>query len=932
MSNIVVSYDYPASERTNIPTAETSTMMKVDDLADKEAPATETEATAEEESEKKEDTRYPTLRWRRDSSGEKRGAAGPLFLHDKVDPFVFVQSLFADAGQVHQIGFDATNGFRDEKGEPAVDAGWFPYKYKGNWSNRLIRAPGQRAMASMLAKENMRGEVNLIYMDPPYNISFRSNFQVRSDLPETGETLDDVPNDAPTIKAFRDTYRNGIHSYLDGLREQLILARELLADDGSFIMQIGPDNLHYAALVMGEVFGMENHVATIPYQTTRMESKRITEIGNWLIWYEKTKGGCKYRQLYEKYSSRSEYLEMVGGTGWIETPTSDGGVKVEKLTAEHRRNLAVIPSDARIYSERDIQSAHASSTGRSDPFYLHPDGKPCPEHADAWDGHSCSDNCDKNTRECPFGRKCGNRCHANAYPCRAGRQWSVSHRGIHSIALQGRMHFGTKGQIKRKHYENDNPGRSVNALWASGGKVENKQYIVETPSRVLDRCVLMTTDPGDLVLDLTCGSGAMPVAAERWGRRWIACDVSAVSVSIARERVASTVFPNHMLKDSEEGARLDHELEMQMLPTHMRTPFVPREYGADPALGFVNERQMRVSAGTLAYGPDFSKDVIRHPDRLRRSKRKWRAASAFTVETTSPYRAYTPEELAQNGFAPNGENGGVIGESNPLRERIIESLSTAGVRDERMNARYGVDNLQPVAWTSSLTHTGVMANGDGRRVKAAFYIGAEDETISRHQIKYAAQAVQESLGGVEILCMVGFGRDANALKYDHPTLTILNVAANRDLQLAGLDKKEDDDAFMVVSEPEVRLHRTKSGEVQIEVLGLNCFNPETGIIESRDAKRRIAGVMVDVNYDGESFKARLMNVIANSRNQKTLRDLRKAFPKIDDDRFAMMTSSTTLPFALPERGVKVAVKVVDLTGMEHMAVIDDPRDPEWYKG
>ena len=187
---------------------------------------------------------------------------------------------------------------------------------------------------------------------------------------------------------------------------------------------------------------------------------------------------------------------------------------------------------------------------------------------------------------------------------------------------------------------------------------------------------------------------------------------------------------------------------------------------------------------------------------------------------------------------------------------------------------------------------------------------------------------------IEILAMIGFGRDANALKTAQlPRLTVLQVAANLDLQLAGLEPKADDNAFVVVSEPEVRLHRVNGGsDVQVEVLGLSCFNPEKGIIEARSTNRQIMGVMVDTNYDGDSFRARLMNVITNNRNRKTLRDLRKAFPKIDPERFETMKSEKSLPFPLPEAGVKLAVKVIDLTGMEHMAVIDDPRDPEWYEG
>lgn len=910
-------YDHKSANRVNAPTVEAAGNLTPEQTADQALP----------EGEAQETFRYPRLQWNREANSDKDPTYGPLFIHDKVDPRVFVQELLEDNDvNIAQYGFEATNGFKDESGEPVDFASWYPYQYKGNWSNRLIRATGQRAMASLLYKENMRGTVNLIYMDPPYNISFRSNFQVNANSPETNETLDDVPRDGLAVKAFRDNYRNGIHSYLDGLREQLVLARELLADDGSMIMQIGPDNLHYAALVMGEVFGMENHVATIPYVTAKAQGKYLGEIGNWLVWYAKTEGGCKYRQLYESVSSIREYLDSIQHKGWMEIRDGNGDVVVDKLSIDHRKNPSLIPDGARIFREGSLQSAHTSDTGRSETFYLHSDGIPCDDHRDAWDGHECTPDCDRGEgqKACPIGRACGPRCQSNAYPCSTGKQWTISLRGLQSIASQNQMHFGSRGQIGWKTYWDETPGPPVAAFWGKGGLVANKQYIVETPARVLDRCILMTTDPGDLVLDLTCGSGAMPVAAERWGRRWIGVDVAAVSIAIARERIASTIYPNHLLKDSPEGAKLDYEMEMAMLPPERRTQFAPREYNFDPAVGFVNERQVRVSAATLAYGPDFSKDVIRHPDRVKLAKQRHRVATAFTVETDSPYRSVRPEEI-DGSRAPD--------DADPLRERIVESLQTSGIRDA-VAGSYKVENISPCDWHQDITHQGEMIDADGVRRNAVFYIGAEDETISRHRTNYAVNAAREGFGNVEVVVMVGFNRDANALRsVKHPTLTVLQVAANMDLQLGGLQANADDNAFVVVAEPDVRLHRLNGDRrerVQVEALGLSCFNPASGRIESRTGLREVMGMMVDTNYDGESFRARLMNVISSNRNQKTLRDLRKAFPKIDDERFATMQSAKSLAFDLPAEGVKVAVKVIDVTGMEHMVVIDNPRDAEWY--
>ena len=526
--------------------------------------------------------------------------------------------------------------------------------------------------------------------------------------------------------------------------------------------------------------------------------------------------------------------------------------------------------------------------------------------------------------------------------------------------MQGRLQIGKKGALRFIRYESEAPGKMIDALWETGGIVSNKQYIVETPARVLERCLLMTTDPGDLVLDLTCGSGAMPIQAETWGRRWIACDVSAVSIAIARERITLTTYPYHLLVDSPEGHRKDHELAMALLPPERRVPFAPREsYGYDPAYeteaekragrrqGLVQERQMRVSAATLAYGADPVKDVIWHPDRTVPDGRRRRVASAFAVESDSPYRSVRPDEVLNReaaasavdvvaalqtaGFTLNERGGGH--QPDPVTDRITGNLEKAGVLQPG-HGRWRVENMQP-AERRDLTHTGALVTPDGQRHKAHFYIGAADEVISSTKTAYAANAALTDPDARHLL-MVGFARDGDALPVNaqFPTLTILQVAANRDLQLPHLKDGREDHAFTIVSEPEVKLHLQPdgpdAGQVRLEVRGLNAFNPAKGLVEAPDA-RHLMGLMTDTAYDGESFRARLINVRPVKRNQRTLRNLQSAFQgRIDAQRWAQMQSATTVPFELPEPGIKIAVKVIDQTGTEHMAVLDDPRDPQWY--
>ena len=328
-------YSYASAERLNNPTSETALGMESDDLADQPIPEME---------EEEERVRHPRLQWNRGKQTDHSRTFGPLYIHDKVSPEQFLKTL------------TKTNPQRDMwallNGLPE-DASAKPYEYSGHWTNRLIRATAQRAMASLLYKDGMRGKVNLIYMDPPYNKSFRSNFQASADTPETEEDWDDLPNDPVAIKAYRDIYRDGVHSYLNGLLEQLTLGRELLAEDGSYILQIGADNVHEVVMLMSEVFGRENHVTTIPFQTRPNQSTTmLPEIGNWLIWFAKNKPEAqkKYHQLYETLN-RKETISHMASYAMVEM--ADGSCR--NLTSEEREIPDLLPTGARIFRRMPLR-------------------------------------------------------------------------------------------------------------------------------------------------------------------------------------------------------------------------------------------------------------------------------------------------------------------------------------------------------------------------------------------------------------------------------------------------------------------------------------------------------------------------------------------------------------------------------------------------
>ena len=966
----ILSYDHPEAGRSNLPTVDSAdTLIPPNQDAPEQLTEKDTSTPPPTRNECSEKVSFPHLTWQGKTPEIHEHRHGPLYVHDKVSPVEILSRLMLRSTD-RQMGLfadarEAFNGFKREDGSLAANAANEPYRYhNGHWANRLIRATAQRAMRSLLYREGMAGQVSLVYLDPPYNNSFRSNFAPAANDFDIKDNEKGVPNDPLSIQAYRDTYENGIHSYLDGLKEQLELAKQLLAEDGSIIVQIGPDSLHYVALLLSQVFDPKNHVATIPFITNANSSTSLLpEITNWLVWYakDKSKTSNKYHQVYANLSNRKELLEQWESGVRIEYPSGER----RNLPKKQRDNPESIPP-GRLYTTYPAHAQHESGTGRSDTYYYHPDGKPCPvsggrwpskcssadhkhskdeecqyPHPEEWSKHTCSPSCDQagTTRLCPKGRRCGPKCQANAYPCPKDRQWSVSLRGLHSIAQAGRLQIGEKGGVRWIQFEDEVPGVTLNAMWQRVGVIPEKQYPVETPPRVLERVILMTTDPGDLVLDLTCGSGAMPYQCETWGRRWMSIDVSAVSIAIARDRILTGSYPCHLLKDSLEGHRKDHELSQAMLGTN--EPFQPQAvYGNDPAQGFVNERQIRVSAATLAYGPKIPQDIIYHPDRTHKDNRLLRAASNFEVCSDSPDRAVSPEQIAAQASRAAADLSQVQGEEienalprhtlelEPLQVRVAANLTSSGISQNGRH-RYRVKNLHSTL-IPGLTHTAIIVDEADAEHPAGFYLGKADEIISSTKTRDAAYHAGNN--GFRYLGVVGFAQDGDAGKAGEsfPNVTVLNIIANRDLQLDHLKDAKRDNGFVIISEPEVRLHRrgaTPDGTelVALEVIGINAFDPKRGVVDEPSA-RHIKAIIVDSAYDGKKFVASHYNIRPTKQNQRAFKELTAAYKgTIDDAAWQQMQTCETVPFPLPEGDDKIAVKVIDQTGAEHLKVIQDPR-------
>ena len=438
-----------------------------------------------------------------------------LHVHERIDPCAIIDAVRNQSStEVQPTLFES-----DEEKLPIRKAIEF-YQHRQNWSNRLIAGDSLLVMNSLLNKEGMGGKVQTIYIDPPYGINYSSNFQPNFNNMNVVDKRDtDLTVEPEQIRAFRDTWELGIHSYLSYLQKRLILARELLTDSGSCFVQMGRENAYFVAVLMDEIFGTKNRMSTISYATTSGSStKYLPEVADYLLWYAKDREKVKYRQLYEKLS-RKEIIEFFSSYAFVET--ADG--KNRKLTAEERfdpnKNL---DKGCRIYRRRSVESQGHSSTGRSEPY--------------KW----------KN----------------NEFECGANKHWSISKEGLDKLAELGRLDAADNSStLSWKLYEDEIPGRRINNLWSDQMAPSDKMYVVQTAKKVIQRAILMTSDPGDIVFDPTCGSGTAAHVAEQWGRRWITCDTSRVALAIARQRLITSKYQFFKLAHEKEGVDSGFELE-----------------------------------------------------------------------------------------------------------------------------------------------------------------------------------------------------------------------------------------------------------------------------------------------------------------------------------------------------------------------------------
>ena len=797
----------------------------------------------------------PRLSWQRGDALEEPTAASPLYIQERIHPSEFVRGLTKlrpDDGQ-HSL-FGEFNNLPEE-------AKYKWYQHHGNWSNRLIRGPSLEVMASLIVKDDLAGKVQCIYFDPPYGISFKSLYQqsTRSRDPAKGAS----GATAEQRVAFRDSYENGVHSYLDSIFRIACHARELLTDSGSFFLQISQENVHRLALVLDEVFGAENRVATIMFAKAGSTSaSELPEVNDYLLWYCKDNGRVKYRQIYEPLN-RTEVIKHFSSYATLEL--SDGTERA--LTPEEREEPDdAIPDGARVFQRMPLLSSHRSTTGRSEPF--------------KWRGR--------------------------VYPCPHNQQWRVSAEGLQRLDEYNPTRLSSakdgKALLRWKLYEEEVPGKHVHNMWADPMSPPDMRYVVETAESVLTRCICMTTDPGDLVLDPTCGSGTTAYVAERLGRRWITSDVSGISLALARHRLITAVYEWYLTQGSSEGRQKEQELGGQ-------SQAAAAGEADDPATGFVYPRVPKVSAKILAY--DLDVEPIYLVDQPIKSKQAGlrRVSSPFTVETHSPHRYLTIDEAL--GEKPHKRREA----RDDVDARIVEALESDGIRLGN-GERVRFEDVVPAEGYEVLTHR---ARGAGARNADTFIaLFGPDETVNRFAER---RAVNEATlhEDVENLLLIGFGFEASPKKEQLGRVVVHRVQAHQDLRIRELAPDSKADTLVVVAEPDIELSNAGNGEWTLEVKGFDSYNPATGQVASHQGANEIECLMIDTDYDGSAFFARAIHFPGQSDDRRLKRLKARLGAQLDPEHWKTCLSAKSRPFAVPESG-EVAVRIITRAGAELTAV------------
>jgi adenine-specific DNA-methyltransferase len=763
-----------------------------------------------------------------------------LHVHERIDPRTIIEAV-----RRHNGGSKAQPSLFDqlEENPPLRDAIEF-YKHAHGWSNRLVAGDSLLVMNSLLEKEGLAGKVQMIYIDPPYGITYRSNFQPFVNNREVKDRKDeDLTAEPEQICAFRDTWKIGIHSYLTYLRDRLFLARELLHERGSCFVQISDKNVHHVREIMDAVFGAKNYLNVIPFvKTTGVTTKFLASRVDFLVWYAREKELAKYHELYLEKSLEAGTADNYG---WLELP--DGTRR--GLTSAEKRDRKLIPSNAKIYKPDNI-------TSQGNPVLeFEYDGKPYRQ------------------------------------------AWKTNIAGLGNLAKANRLHVA-KNTLQYVRYITDFPCVPITQLWedtGTGSFTDQKLYVVQTGSKTIQRFLLMTTDPGDLVFDPTCGSGTTAYVAEQSGRRWITCDTSRVAITLAKQRLMTAAFDYYELAQPNEGVGSGFK--------YTTVPHVTLESIAN------NEPP---ATETL-----YNEPLVDH--------KKKRVSGPFTVEAVPAPAVKSVEELLEGSSQPADASIARSGET--LRQgEWRDELLRAGIRGK--GGQYILfARLEPLPGCRCLHADGETKEDHAKRVVVSF--GPEHAPLEQRQVAQAIEEAQTLVPRPKLIVFAAFQFDPEAAKdideTKWPGVTLLKAQMNADLLTDDLKKKRSsNESFWLIGQPDVKVEEIAKGDdkgkYRVSVHGFDYYNTKTGGIESGGADK-IAMWLLDTDYDGRSLYPRQVFFPMAGESEGWAKLARNLNAEIDEERIEAYRGTASLPFEAGENR-RIAVKIVDDRGIESLKVLE----------
>ena len=763
-----------------------------------------------------------------------------LHVHERIDPKTIIENVKKEETGPVQMSF-----FEMEE-KPLREAIEF-YKHKEGWSNRLIAGDSLLVMNSLLEKEGMAGKVQMIYIDPPYGIKYGSNFQPFVNKRDVKDRKDeDLTAEPEMIKAFRDTWELGIHSYLSYMRDRVLLAKELLHESGSIFIQISDENIHLIRNVLDEVFGKDNFIGQISYRTaTGQPSTLISSLFDYILWYGKSKTDTKYRTIYRGRT----FYEKVGTFGFIEEENDN----CRSITASEKRGETPLRK-GKIFKDADLTRQKKADEKITEVYYK-------------------------------------------------GKRYQLPNplkyiEGIERLIKLDRV-FDVNGRLCGKRYEDDNPLVKHSNVWEDTiqGTFEltkdPKKYVVQTAPKVIQRCLLMTTDPGDLVLDPTCGSGTTAYVAEKWGRRWITCDTSRVALALAKQRLMTANYDYYQLAHPKEGV----------------------------GSGFVYKTVPHTTLKSIANNEPSKEETLYDQPRIDRTKT--RVSGPFTVEAVPSLHAKSLEEIEK-------ENQG----SGESVTRSGETLRQAQWRDELLKTGIrakGGDKLEfirvePMSGTRWIQCEAESKEDKPQKVFVVF--GPEHAPLEQRTVENAWQEARVFKPDILLFCAFQFddeaAKDIDELKPGVAGMQLLKVQMNADLFTDDLKKKRSgNDSFWLIGQPDVEIRKitrdNDKGKYQVEVLGFDYYNPKTGNVDSGD-KGNIAMWLLDTNYDDRSlFPSQVFFPMAGTKDgwAKLAKNLKV---QIDQEKIEAFKGTLSLPFKKGDNA-KIAVKIIDDRGIESLRVI-----------